>query len=127
MGSLYLAVDGDDVGRKIEFFIVTNKMELLSDFFKNFQSAMIWLEKKLAHEFNAQIIFNGGDSLLASLQVDGISVSKLESLRVDFASLAKATLSFGLGENPRQAFFALKLAKASGKDRIEIFREYAND
>lgn len=74
MGSLYLAADGDDVGRRLEFFIVTNKIELLSDFFNNFQSAMNWLEKKLTDEFNAQIIFNGGDSLLATLRVDGISL-----------------------------------------------------
>ena len=126
MGSLYLAADGDDVGRKLEFFIVTNQMEPLSDFFHNFQSAMVWLAKKLSDEFNAKIIFNGGDSLLVSLQFDDISVSKLESLRIQFSSLSDATLSFGLGNNPRQAYFALKLAKASGKNRIEIFQEYTS-
>ncbi|OUL23447.1 hypothetical protein BV378_21100 [Nostoc sp. RF31YmG] len=126
MKSLYLAADGDDVGRKIEFFIVTNQIELLSDFFHSFQRAMLWLAEKLSDEFNAKIIFNGGDSLLVTLLIDDISVSKLENLRMEFASLSKATLSFGIGNNPRQAYFALKLAKASGKDRIEIFQEYIN-
>ncbi|MEH2089577.1 mCpol domain-containing protein [Nostoc sp.] len=126
MVSLYLAVDGDDVGRKIEFFIVTDQMELLSNFSHNFQSSMLWLAETLSDEFNAKIIFNGGDSLLARLQSDAISVSRLESLRIEFASFSKATLSFGIGDNSRQAYFALKLAKATGKDRIEIFQEYTS-
>lgn len=126
MESLFLAVDGDDVGRKIEFLIVNNQIELLSDFFNNFQASMFWLSEKLKNEFNAKIIFNGGDSLLADLRIDEIQVSKLENLRVDFFNFSKATLSFGVGKNPRQAYIALKLAKASGKDRIEIFQECTN-
>jgi len=127
MGYLYLAVDGDDVGRKIEFFIATDQIESLSNFSKNFQSAMLWLAETLSDEFNAKIIFNAGDSLLAILQSDAISLSQLETLRIKFASFSKATLSFGIGNNSRQAYFALKLAKATGKNRIEIFQEYSND
>lgn len=127
MESLFLAADGDDVGRKIEFLIVTNQIELLSEFFNNFQAAMFWLSETLKDEFNAKIVFNGGDSLLADLQVNEIQVSKLETLRHEFSKFSKATLSFGVGKNPRQAYFALKLAKASGKDRTEIFQECAND
>ncbi|MFN6481345.1 MULTISPECIES: mCpol domain-containing protein [unclassified Nostoc] len=126
MVSLYLAADGDDVGRKIELFIVTDQIELLSNFSHNFQSAMLWLAEALSDEFNAKIIFNGGDSLLARLQSDAISVSRLENLRIEFANLSKATLSFGIGDNSRQAYFALKLAKATGKNRIEIFQEYTS-
>lgn len=123
MGYLYLAADGDDVGRKIEFFIVTNQMESLSRFFKNFQSAMIWLESILSQEFNANIVFNGGDSLLASIEIKELTLDKLEVIRIKFSEFSKATLSFGIGNNPRQAYFALKLAKASGKNRTEIFQE----
>lgn len=42
MKPLYIAAEGDDVGRKIEFFIVMDQMDLLSDFFNDFQVAMIW-------------------------------------------------------------------------------------
>ncbi|NJN88239.1 MAG: mCpol domain-containing protein [Leptolyngbyaceae cyanobacterium SL_7_1] len=121
-----MAADGDDVGRKIEFFVVTNQMEMLSEFFCNFQSAMFWLSEKLEDEFDAKIIFNGGDNLLADLKIDGKQIEELENLRVEFSRRSKATLSFGVGINPRQAYFALKLAKASGKDRIEIFQECIN-
>jgi minimal CRISPR polymerase domain len=67
MRNIYLAADGDDVGRKIEFFIVMNQMDLLTDFFNDFQAAMAWFAGKLSKEFDAEIIFNGGDSLLAKL------------------------------------------------------------
>ena len=126
MKSLFLAADGDDVGRKIEFLIVTNQIDVLSEFFNNFQSAMFWLSERLKNDFGAKIIFNGGDNLLADLQIDEARIKELESLRVEFFSLSKATLSFGIGINPRQAYFALKLAKASGKDRTEIFQECVN-
>jgi len=123
MGNIYLAADGDDVGRKIEFFIVMDQMDLLSDFFNDFQAAMVWFAEKLSKEFDAEIIFNGGDSLLARLQTSEILTSKLENLRAEFSNLSHATISLGIGDNPRQAYFALKLAKASGKNRTEIFQE----
>lgn len=123
MKTLYFAADGDDVGRKIEFFIVMEQMDQLSYFFNNFQAAMIWFADKLSKEFDAKIIFNGGDSLLASLSVSELLIDDLENLRIEFSNLSCATISFGIGNSPRQAYFALKLAKASGKNRIEIFQE----
>lgn len=123
MGNIYLAADGDDVGRKIEFFIVMGQMDLLSDFFNDFQVAMAWFAEKLSKEFDAEIIFNGGDSLLARLQASEILIDEIEDLRTEFSNLANATISLGIGDNPRQAYFALKLSKASGKNRTEIFQE----
>ncbi|MEH2181718.1 mCpol domain-containing protein [Nostoc sp.] len=125
MKTLYIAADGDDVGRKIEFFIVMEQMDPLSDFFNDFQAAMIWFTEKLLKEFNAKIIFSGGDSLLASLIVSELLIDELEKLRIEFSNLSHTTISFGIGDSPRQAYFALKLAKASGKNRIEIFQECA--
>lgn len=123
MRNIYLAADGDDVGRKIEFFIVMNQMDLLTDFFNNFQAAMAWFAEKLSKEFDAEIIFNGGDSLLARLQVNEVLIDELEDSRSEFSNLSHTTISIGIGDNPRQAYFALKLAKASGKNRTEIFQE----
>lgn len=125
MKSLYLAADGDDIGRKIEFFIVMNQMDSLSDFSHNYQSAMLWLVDILSKDFDAKIVFYGGDSLLASLTFKEYLIGDLEKLRVQFAILSHTTLSFGIGSNPRQAYFALKLAKASGKNKIEVFQEYS--
>lgn len=123
MKNLYLAADGDDVGRKIEFFIVMDQLDLLSRFSSDFQSSITWFSEKLSNKFNAEIVFHGGDSILAKIQVDETSITELEKLRIEFFSLSNTTISLGLGDSSRQAYFALKLAKASGKNRIEIFME----
>lgn len=127
MKTLYLAADGDDVGRKIEFFIVMNQIHQLSDFSDDYQAAMVWFSEKLSNDFGAKIIFKAGDSLLASSRLEEFSIHSLERLRIEFSNISNATISFGIGDSPRQAYFALKLAKASGKNRIEIFQEYRND
>jgi GTP cyclohydrolase III len=121
---LYIAIDGDDIGRKLEYYTVANQMENLSMFFNAYKTSMTWLEKELILNLNAEIIINGGDSLLAFCYKNETQVfDELEEIRNEFFQLSKTTLSVGLGSVPRQAYFALKLAKASGKDRIEIFRE----
>src|SRR5689334_21705937 len=116
MKELYVAVDGDDVGRRLEYFMLVNDRETLNSFSSSYGVAMNWLETELINQFGATIIFSGGDNLLASIQVNDKSVESLERLRVKFAERSKSTLSVGLGNNLQQAYFALKLAKASGKN-----------
>ncbi|WP_414548916.1 mCpol domain-containing protein [Anabaena sp. CCY 0017] len=126
VNEMFLAVDGDDVGHRLEYFMLVNDSEALVEFSKIFQSAMNWLEIKLVSDFGAKLIFNGGDNLLASIPVDNSSLEVLEKLRAEFAEQARSTLSIGLGESPRQAYFALKLAKTSGKNCIRRFQELVN-
>jgi GTP cyclohydrolase III len=126
MAELYLAVDGDDVGHRLEYLMLMNDRESIIEFSKTFQCAMDWLESKLVTDFDAEIIFNGGDNLLACLPLDYLSSKALEELRDSFAEKATSTLSAGLGDSPRQAYFALKLAKTSGKNCVRRFQEFTN-
>ena len=121
--TLYIAVDGDDVGRRLEFYTVNNQIKELSIFFQNYQKSMVWMGEILSQKFDAKIIINGGDSLLAVCNQNKQLVRNLEILRKEFSLKVEATLSIGIGADPRQAYLALKLAKASGKNRIEIFGE----
>lgn len=125
MKELYLAIDGDDVGHRLEYFMLVNDRESLADFSALFESAMNWLKDKLINDFGATIIFAGGDNLLASMQ-SGNQSDALENLRTEFAKRAHSTLSIGLGESIREAYFALKLAKTSGKNCIRQSREFIN-
>ena len=123
MMNLYLAIDGDDVGNRIEYLILVNDRESLIDFSKKIQSGMNWLEIKLVEAFDAEIIFNGGDSLLACLPRENLSSELIEQLKFTFARETNITISVGLGHSPSQAYFALKLAKTSGKNCIRHFQE----
>lgn len=119
MSILFLAIDGDDVGRQLETYIVTNQVEHLTSFFQQFQASMKWLEIMLIDTYDANILFNGGDNLLATIAQNKFSLSSINMIRSQFSENAHRTLSIGIGTSPRNAFIALKLAKAGGKDRVE--------
>lgn len=127
MTTQYLAIDGDDVGRRLEYFTITNNMQDLSEFSTAFKDAMCWLENIITHDLNATIIFSGGDNLLAKLQLNDATKISIDRLRLEFAQRAPATLSIGLGDEPRQAYLALKLAKASGKNCVKYVGSLADD
>jgi len=124
MNEIYLAVDGDDVGHQLEYLMLINECKAITKFSKTFQNAMSWLEDKLVNDFSATIIFSGGDNLLAYL--NDCPMELIEVLRIEFAERSNRTLSVGLGENPMQAYFALKLAKTSGKNCVRQFKELMN-
>lgn len=126
MNEIYLALDGDDVGHRLEYFMLVNEREALVEFSNTFQAAMEWLESKLVKDIGATIIFNGGDNLLAVVHTNNSFKETIESLRTEFAHRSHSTLSIGLGDNLRQAYFALKLAKTSGKNCVRQFKEFAN-
>ncbi len=126
MNEICMAIDGDDVGHRLEYFMLVNEGESLINFSDTFQAAMNWLENKLVDEYKAKIIFSGGDNLLAVLDADNLSSEVFEMLRTEFSKQAGSTLSMGLGENLREAYFALKLAKTSGKNCIRWFKEFTN-
>ena len=128
ISSFYIAIDGDNVGRKIEYLIVTNQPEKLALFSKNYHKAMIWLKETLESNLNAEVVFSGGDSLLAfSQKIQMPPFNDLEILKSKFSEKSETTLSIGIGGTLRQAYFALKLAKAKGRNRIELFEGSSNE
>ena len=123
---IYIATDGDNIGSQLEFLILTNKVQALGEFSKRFKIAMDWFTRELEESFKATVIFSGGDNILANVRADSFSMAVLRSLCEGFTERAKCTLSVGIGNSPREAFFALKLAKASGKNTIRHFEELNN-
>ncbi len=120
---MYIAIDGDDVGSHIEFLIIMNQTDKLSWFSDNYSKTINWLIENLAQYFDANIIFSGGDNLLASVDSSQFSFDKLEFLRQEFHKKINKTISIGLGSSPREAYFALKLAKTSGKNSIQNYED----
>ena len=127
MKKAFIAIDGDDVGRQLEYFMLLNEKDTLHQFSITFQNAMDSLKEKLTNGFNADIIFHGGDNLLAEFDENNLTVESIEKLRSVFAQNSKCTLSIGLGHSIHQAYFALKLAKASGKNCLRDFKELSHE
>jgi GTP cyclohydrolase III len=123
MIELYIAVDGDNVGSKLEHLTIMNDMATLEVFSEEFNSSMIWFKNQLVQNFDAKIIFYGGDNLLAVVHTESFSLEALEFLRSEFATKTGSTLSIGIGDVPRKAYLALKLAKTGGKNVIRYLQE----
>lgn len=121
---IYLALDGDGVGYRLEHFTIMNDTDSLTAFSTKFQVAMDWLAGSLIEDFDGQIIFSGGDNLLAKLKLSGDSFKHIDVIRKEFHARSGSTLSMGIGNSPQRAYFALKLAKASGKDCLKRFEEF---
>jgi hypothetical protein len=124
---LYIAIDGDDVGQRLEHFVLTNDIDGLITFSRAYQSRVAWLSAKLSSELRATILFCAGDSLLASMAYSCSAAVALDQVRKEFADGVERTLSIGIGSTPREAYLALKLAKLSGKNQLKRFEELSNE
>lgn len=114
--SCYLALDGDDIGRRLERHLVSEDPQGLQEFAMAFEKVRERLVKSITDIGEVVFLLNGGDSILISL--------KETSLPVAIAAVNQAlddaefTFSGGYGATLREAYLALKLAKACGKNRI---------
>lgn len=124
---IFLASDGDNVGSTLEYFILMNDLKALAIFSQQYKNQMSQLAETIKATFNGEIIFDGGDNLLAKIPLSYFNIDKMNSLRTNFSSDNKYTLSFGIGKTPREAHIALSLAKASGKNCTKLYWEMPNE
>lgn len=114
----YIAIDGDDIGDRIEYFILYNQPSKLARFTSAFQVAFDNLERDVCSQLGASIVFAGGDSMLVTVSTEVDVKQVMSALALSFADATSCTLSVGVGPTPRDALIALKMAKVSGKNRI---------
>ncbi|MCB8966455.1 MAG: mCpol domain-containing protein [Ardenticatenaceae bacterium] len=129
MSVTYIALDGDNVGKRLEYLCFTNDVSQLRNFSIAFSKKMNWLRDELVSRFNADVIIDGGDNLMISLTQPermGEFLNTLSEVFSDFQTVGN-TLSAGIGDSPRDAFIALNFAKSSGKDCIKIYGDYTDN
>lgn len=124
---IYIVIDGDDVGSHIEHLILRSKFSELKSFSDNYKKAMQWLATRLQKDFKAEIVFEGGDSLLAICSPSNFDVSSLEKICGHYQIKAQRTISVGIGMSIVNAYIGLKLAKTGGKNRLIDLRELHNE
>lgn len=119
----FLALDGDDIGNRLEYFMLTNDISSLREFSRNYEFWLLQFKEKLIRLFDAEIIFFGGDNLLGRIAAKHFDISALEELRRSFSKETKTNLSIGIGTTPRESYIALNFAKVSGKNCTKLFKE----
>ena len=103
---MFLAYDGDKVGRKLENLLIENDEQLIEVFAKEVLKALCKLENSLLNE-GCKVIFASGDSVLAK------SNTQFYFEKID-RQYGGITFSLGVGETPLEAMLALKKAKSNG-------------
>ena len=108
---LYYAVDGDDIGKKLELLLLNNDIESVAIFSKKVTD-QISVIRHFFLENDAEVIFSTGDGVLA------FSDRVIDVNRLIHASIG-ITFSIGIGSTAANALLALKKAKGLGKARVE--------
>jgi hypothetical protein len=108
----YMIFDGDHIGDVMAAVYLTNNEEGLREIDQDIRERMANAEEYLR---------SGGFAMIAS-GADGITCKRAHIEPVPcFSQLAQIvapyTFSIGCGDNLREAFFSLRYAKASGRNR----------
>lgn len=103
---MFLAYDGDKVGRKLESLLINNNEFEIEAFANKVSQALGDLEMQLV-EHNCKIIFASGDSVFARTEME----FNADDVTRDYEEI---TFSLGIGETPLEAMLALKKAKSRG-------------
>ncbi|MES9538122.1 mCpol domain-containing protein [Actinomadura sp. NPDC000600] len=112
----FLALDGDDIGRRLEMFMVTEDMAGLREFADTFDKLLTHLLDSIKQNDAIEVLLQGGDSILLLLPESELLA--VVNLVTSISSNTGYTFSGGYAKTLRGAYIALKLAKAAGKNRI---------
>jgi GTP cyclohydrolase III len=121
--TLFLAVDGDKVGSRLEALIVAEELERVASFSLDVVKAIRKMTE-LIEQKHGILVFAGGDNLLATfdeVESRDLDVEELGcALMRIFLEATNCTISIGIGCRPRDAFLALKLAKGSKTKLVHL-------
>lgn len=107
-------IDGDDVGAETERHLITGDLEKAIDYSSGVNASIERLIDQLERVPDVQLLSRGGDSVILSLFRK--DVKKLEESLEELRRRNNLGISCGYGEDSKEAFVALRLAKSSGKN-----------
>ena len=113
--SSFVAIDGDDVGVTLETLILRDCLADVRVLSQRITTVVAEIAVRL-EAMGAQIVFVGGDSILAELPVPDADLAWLHDLPA-----SPCTFSAGVGHNAMTAYLALRVAKGLGKRRTIHF------
>lgn len=110
--------DGDDIGPHLELMLLEGRLDDAATFSTAVSRAMSSMVEALQTVSGVEIIFCGGDDLVAQWPEGSVPLAFLQDLRTSFQKTCTRTLSAGLGPTPADAVRELRLAKLRGKNSI---------
>ena len=115
--NVYIAIDGDSIGKLLEKYILTEDLVRLSALSAEIQQDVDKLSM-LLEEAQSSVIMKGGDNILslcASEQVEAVIV-----VITQINSVREYHFSVGVANTAVNAYMALKYAKLSGNTVVRF-------
>ena len=106
----YISIDGNNIGKVLEKYILCNHLEALKAFSGDLSQKIDKIRQLILCK-NGTVFLAGGDNILAS--VDSAIIPTVISIVYAFES-EDIKFSIGMGESAVSAYLALKYAKATG-------------
>lgn len=116
---IYISIDGDDTGNKIAISYLENNEEKLSKVIQDLHDMLSRLQEYLRN-LGFEIIFCAADGIACK----GQSIN-LEEFSKYLKKVGQPTYTFsaGIGDDLQSSYFALKYAKAFGKNTSVIYED----
>ena len=111
---LYVLGDADQVRRRIESLLLSNRLEVLKALSSSLTSAIQNLALEAQRSMKAEVVLCGGDETLFLVEPMSFSEKLIRSLMDEFFHATGVTISFGVGETIEKAYLNLARAKAAG-------------
>ena len=115
MNNIYIAIDGDSIGKIIERYILTSALNELKNFSRDMQED-VFLIGEYIKKNGGNVYMQGGDNILGSIDKSAlVSIIKfIESINHN----RQYHFSIGLGDSPTYSYLSLKYAKLTQKTPI---------
>jgi hypothetical protein len=125
MRNIYIRIDCDNVGDKIEFALYNNDPKTAQEISDSIKTNIKWLIENINQISTGKVLLIGSDDILFETNEEFFNVEKLENLKQEFFIKTNITLSIGIGFSIVDALTNLKIAKISGKNKIIVNRYYS--
>lgn len=119
---MYAFFDGDDIGPKLEYLLLNNRLEEASLFSESINTAMSNIRTYLKNTGNITVHILGGDDILLQYDKsvdDGLLIGEIRGI---FETQTGCTMSCGTGSDLNQTLWNLHKAKLFGKDNINGYK-----
>ena len=110
---LFLLGDADNVRKKMQGLLLSGNLDALKALSSALSRHVAELSSLIENSFAADIVFCGGDELLARVEYDKFNEGRLRELTAGFKEKTGITISFGVGRSVEEAFTNLSRAKSA--------------
>lgn len=116
----YISIDGDDIGKKITSYYLSNDLEKLREISNKLKCSTENIANFLK-EMGFTIVFCAADGVVA--YIDKAVDFNLLFKEINSISPTNMTFSMGVGFSLREAYIALLASKSNGKNCMYLYQD----